>query len=721
MYQKFYTHYDPKSADRLGIIYTPIEIIQFILSGADHLLSKYFDTNIHNPNINVLDPCTGTGTFMAELLKYLSPERLSIKYKNALFANELSFSAYFIACLVIEYTYFILTNIYKPFTNLALMDTLDNSSPLNKEKIQQKLFIDNSIESRPTVQMQNTKKMHIILGNPPYNTGQNNYNEFNANRKYEQIDERIQNTFRKESTAQKINLEDIYIRFFRYAMDRLDKKQGGIIAFITNNAYTYGIGFSGFRRVINKEFDYIYIVDLGGNIRKKIGVDGLSGTIHNVFGVMVGVCITFLIKLPADKPPASQMFYHAVPEVWIKEKKLSFLQQHHLSKLPFKKIFPDKHLHWFNHTHNDWDTLIPVCTKYSKYSKAPHEINAIFKYYHLGVSTGRDKWLIDKNKDNLAKKVSHFISIYNASVNDPTFADKYTIQWGRELEDCADRRVLFTFEKELIAETMYKPYLKIYFYCEDKLAQRTYSVRRVFGSKGDKSNTAIAFSGICHKKEFSCLAVKNIINGDCLETSQTLPFYIYTNNGANERIENITNWGLKQFILHYKNEAITKRNIFHYVYAVLHNPEYKKKYKYNLSRTFPHIPFYKDFYKWVSLGKQLMHLHLNYENIDPYPLKMHTTDAPVTNLKGKVVGDTLVLDSATTFYSIPKEAYEYTIGSKSILKHLLTNFKRRKLSSDTYPSRFDIYEYNDHKNYVILHFRKLCRVSIETVNLLNTI
>jgi len=286
LYQSFYKAYNPKDADKLGIIYTPEEAAQFMIEGADHLIFKHFGKTLGDKGVEILDPDTGTGTFITELIEYLPPEQLEYKYEHEIHCNEVSLLPYYIANLNIEYTYKQKMGVFKEFENICFVDTLDNTGFEHTGK-QLNFFgiVDKNIER---IARQNQKKIMVVIGNPPYNANQANENDNNKNREYPEIDARIKDTYIYESTAQKTKVYDMYARFYRWASDRLDKN--GIIAFITNSSFLDSRTFDGFRKVVSDEFSHIYIVDLGGNIRKN---PKLSGTTHNIFGIQTGVAIVW--------------------------------------------------------------------------------------------------------------------------------------------------------------------------------------------------------------------------------------------------------------------------------------------------------------------------------------------------------------------------------------------------------------------------------------------
>jgi len=294
IYENFYKVYNPKGADRLGVVYTPNEIVKFMIESTDWLLEKHFGKSLGDKNVEILDPAAGTGTFVAELIEHINAHSLPYKYENEIHANEVAILPYYIANLNIEFTYQQKMNEYVEFRNICFVDTLDNIAAL-EHKGQHSFAYGISSENADRIKRQNEKKISVIIGNPPYNANQANFNDFNKNRFYDHIDKRIKESFVRESTAQKTKVYDMYARFYRWAMDRIDKN--GIIAFVTNRSFIDSRTFDGFRKIVEDEFDYVYIVDTRSDVRAN---PKIAGTSHNVFGIQTGVAIMFLVKVDKD-------------------------------------------------------------------------------------------------------------------------------------------------------------------------------------------------------------------------------------------------------------------------------------------------------------------------------------------------------------------------------------------------------------------------------------
>jgi predicted helicase len=621
------------------------------------------------------------------------------------------------------------------------VDTLDNVAGLRRYTGQHvgDLF-GLGEENIERIKRQNRRKISVVIGNPPYNANQANENDNNKNREYPDIDARIKDTYIKASTAQKTKAYDMYARFFRWASDRI--AENGVVAFISNRSYVDSRTFDGFRDVVTREFNEVHIVDLGGDVRAN---PKLSGTRHNVFGIQTGVAIGFLVK--RAKALGCRIFYSRRPEMETAEEKLAWLSKARLSGIERSEIRPDAKHNWLNLTDNDFDTLLPVASKMAKAAKKMGQEKAIFKLFSLGVVTNRDEWVYGDDPDGVAIKVCALIDGYNAErarlsgthANDLASKLDHSIKWTRAVKRDLVKGVAYEFDNKLLIDSLYRPYVKKTLYFSQQLNEMQYLQREVFGL--GLSNVAIAISGAPAAKPFQTLACDVVPCLDELEKTQTLPLYRYAKSG--ERIDNITDWALKQFRDRYKSgppspqpspatgrggksakaQAIGKEDIFHYVYAVLHDPVYRKKYALNLKREFPRIPFYVDFWQWTAWGRELMNLHIGYEQVEPWPLQRHDAPdekarkngaAPKATLKADKHNGRIVLDSETTLTGIPREAWDYKLGNRSALEWILDQYKEKKPRDPTIRERFDTYRFVDYKDKVIDLIARVTRVSVRT-------
>jgi predicted helicase len=410
LYEDFYKAYNKKAADRLGVVYTPGEIVRFMIRSADWLCEKHFGKNLEDQGVEILDPATGTGTFIVELLEYFrgNHEKLRRKYKEELHANEVAILPYYVANLNIEATYQAITGQFAEFENLCFVDTLDNVDGLGIHSgYQFDLLGSLTDENIERIKRQNRRKISVIIGNPPYNANQQNENDNNKNRAYAHIDDRIKRTYIKASTAQKTKLYDMYARFYRWASDRLGDE--GVLAFVTNRSFIESRTFDGFRKLVTNDFQEIWVVDLGGDVRAN---PKLSGTKHNVFGIQTGVAIAFLVKRRGSSE--SSIFYARRPEDQTAEDKLSWLNGASLDVVKFERIKPTATGDWINQAvDNGWRDFVPIVDPGTKAAAERNRERAIFKLYSNGIVTARDEWMTDPNFETLKTKSSHFSTVYS--------------------------------------------------------------------------------------------------------------------------------------------------------------------------------------------------------------------------------------------------------------------------------------------------------------------
>ena len=710
LYENFYKAYNPKAADRLGIVYTPNEIVRFMIESVDFLTHKHFGKLLADKDVEILDPATGTGTFITELIDYLPQQSLEHKYKHEIHCNEVAILPYYIANLNIEYTYKQKMGVYEEFENICFVDTLDNTSFAGK---QLDLFAM-SVENTARIKRQNDRTISVIIGNPPYNAKQENFNDNNANRYYTAIDKLIKESYIKYSKAQNnIVVYDMYTRFIRWASDRLGKN--GVIAFITNSSFIDGRAFDGFRKAVSDDFSYIYIIDLHGDVRKN---PKLSGTTHNVFGIQTGVAIMFLVKKLNSDFNNCQIFHIRRPDFDTASDKLKFLSQTKFNQIPFEHITPDKNYNWINQSDNDFETLLPLIDKDVKAGKGE---KAIFKLFSSGLKTQRDEWVYDLSEEYLANKMKFFVEIYqNQFEKQPEEELSKQIKWDEDLKNYFKRGIKKEFDEKSIHLSLYRPFYKEHLYFDQHFNGRTYQWFNIY-NKND-INYYMSVPGIGASKPFQCLITNQITCLDFLEKTQCFSLYRYDREG--KRIDNITDWGLKQIQTHYQDSTITKIDIFHYTYAVLHNPGYRTKYELNLKREFPRLPYYENFHKWVNWGKQLMELHINYETVIPYqltsvdiPLK-DNQKTPKPKLKADKTSCCIILDDVTTLSGIPNIAWEYMLGNRCALEWILDQYKEKKPKDPTIAEKFNTYRFADYKEQVIELLMRVCTVSVETMNII---
>jgi predicted helicase len=723
--ENFYKVYNPKAADRLGVVYTPNEIVRFMIESADWLCEKNFGRNLIDRDVEILDPATGTGTFVCELLEHFrgQPAKLKHKYKEELHANEVAILPYYVANLNIEATYAAITGEYADFPNLCFVDKLDNVAGLRKYSgHQDTLFGSLSEENVERIKRQNRRKISVVIGNPPYNANQFNENENNKNREYPDIDKRIKETYIAASTAQKTKLYDMYARFFRWASDRL--AENGVLAFISNRSFIDTRTFDGFRDVVSREFNEVWVVDLGGDVRSN---PKLSGTRHNVFGIQTGVAISFLVK--RHKAQGCRIFYVRRPEFEAREDKIAFLGHAKVSDLVFEEIQPDGKHNWINLTQNDFESLMPVATKETKATKKSSREKAIFKLYSLGTSTNRDEWLYDSDPRVLQAKACYLIDHYD---DHKAGCDSFgaEIKWSETLKRRAQAGIREFFDKSRIRSASYRPFFRVHLYQSPLFIDRPGASEGMFPVVAENDPVCIVLTDPTGMKPWLVSAVSHLPDLHYVGAAAGTVCLARSRHKNGEVLDNITDWSLEQFKKHYQpgraksKRLIAKEAIFHYVYGVLHDPVYREKYAINLKREFPRIPFYTDFWRWSDWGEELMKLHTGYESVTPAKLKrIEIPDdgarksgvAPKPLLKVDKEGGRILIDGETTLAGIPLEAWQYQLGNRTALEWVLDQYKERKPKDPTIREKFDTYRFADYKEKVIDLLARVTTVSIRTV------
>lgn len=739
IYENFYKVYNAKAADRLGVVYTPNEIVRFMIEGADWLCEKHFGRNLIDKDVEILDPATGTGTFICELLEHFrgQPKKLAHKYRHELHANEVAILPYYVANLNIEATYAAITGEYAEFENLCFVDTLDNVG-LHTSAVGANLDLFGSVseENVARIKRQNSRKISVIIGNPPYNANQANENDNNKNRQYPQVDARIRSTYAFESEATKVNkVYDMYTRFFRWASDRL--AADGVLALVTNRSFIDSRTFDGFRKVVAQEFAEAYVVDLGGDVRAN---SKLSGTKHNVFGIQTGVAISFLVKhhRPISQKRGCRVLYARRPELETAEEKLAFLGSARFGELEFEETKPDLKGNWIDLTGTDFDRLIPIASKEAKAVANPAQARAIFKAYSLGINSSRDEWVFDHEQSPLREKTNFLVSVFNdalkrRSVSTPAIPDE-RIKWSAELLARFARRLPLT-PADRVARATYRPFVKRWHLYDGQVNKRLHLLPE-FQPTGNEPNTylLIPASGSTARVPFGTFATSNLpdLNFFTPDPAHFVAPHVYDSDG--QRIDNITDWSLAEFKKHYqpgrgkKAQPITKEAIFHYVYAVLHDPQYRETYAQNLKREFPRIPMYGDsdtnFWQWAAWGEALMALHIGYEQVAPFALVrrdvpdekvLASGQSPKCILKSDKDAGTITLDSETTLTGVPREAWGYVLGNRCAIDWVLDQYKEKKPKDPTIREKFDTYRFKDHKEKVIDLLTRVTTVSVETV------
>ena len=726
-YEKFFQGFSEDVADTHGIVYTPQPIVDFMVNSVAHILKTEFGRSLSDTGVHIIDPFVGTGNFIVRLMRDIQGTALEEKYRYELHCNEVMLLPYYIASLNIEQEYFQRTGAYLPFEGIALADTFELLEPDQGE-----LF---TRENTERVKKQRAADMFVVIGNPPYNAWQVNDSDNNRNRKYETMDARITDTYAADSKATlKSALYDPYIKAIRWASDRIGDE--GVVAFVTNNGFLEGLAFDGMRKHLSADFNAIYILDLGGNARKRLKVSNA-----NVFGIRVGVSINLFVKNkqnPSEKP---NIFYHRTDDLWKKKRKFNFLDEYqHIGNVEWNPIQPNKQYTWLTEgLHAEFDTFIPIGTKEAKAIKG-EAAGVIFKTYSAGVKTGRDPWVYNFNRDALNENIHGMIRAYNAevdrwqrrenqrvNVNDFVVYDDKKIKWDRELRQHLQRGRHAKWTENKVRNSLYRPFTKSNLFFDRILSNCVYLFPSIFPTSGTESeNRVICLTDKGSEKPFMILmgdqlADLHVVGPGC--SSQCFPFYTYDEDGTN-RQENITNWALAEFRTHYNDDTITKWDIFHYNYGLLHHPIYREKYEMNLKRNLPHIPFAEDFWGFTNAGAQLADLHLNYESYPKYerPELQETPNMQVNwrveRMKFSKDKTQIRYNDYLTLDNIPTEVYEYRLGNRSALEWVVDQYrvktdKRSGIVND--PNRAD------QPRYIVDLIARVINVSLKTVKIVESL
>ena len=723
VYEQFFQGFSVRIADTHGIVYTPPPIVNFMVKSVAYLLQSEFRRSLSDDGVHILDPFAGTGSFIVWMIREIQRSKLRYKYTTEIHCNEVMLLPYYIASMNIEHEYSELVGTYERFGGICLVDTFELAEGTQLSLLTQ--------ENTDRVRRQQDARVFVIIGNPPYNAGQLNENDNNKNRKYPAVDKRVSQTYGKESKATLLRkLNDPYIKAIRWASDRIGGE--GIVAFVTNNSFIDGVTFDAMRRCLEHDFDAIYILDLGGNVRQN---PKLSGTTHNVFGIQVGVSVTFFVKRrDTQSQKQASIYYARVDEFWRKQEKYDFLTEKvHLGNIEWEHIHPDARHNWLTKgIVREFDSFIPIGTKEAKSSKEPN-VETIFKTFSPGVNTARDTVVYDFDKNRLLSRVEQFCDNYNSEVyryiqrGMPKDVDNFVkygvIKWSRNLKRHLRNGDIFNLDEENIRTSLYRPFMKQYLYFSDIIIDELGTNQRFIPNvTAEAENCVICVSGIGSMKPFHCLMTSLLPCFDMVEKTQCFPFYIYDENGTNRR-ENVTDWTLEQFRVKYNNDYISKWDIFHYVYAVLHHPQYRDEYARNLQRELPRIPFATDFWKFAEAGAKLAQLHVNYEEQVEYALiwlenKDIALNWRVEKMKLSKDKTQLMYNDFLTLGGIPPEVFEYPLGNRSALEWVVDQYrvktdKRSGIVSD--PNQ------RDDQQYVVHLIGKVVTVSLETVKIVRSL
>ena len=702
LYEKFFKIAFDKLVKKLGIVYTPIEVVDFIINSVEDILKKEFNRSLTDENVNILEPFVGTGTFISRLLQSgnIKPKDLERKYKKEIFANEIVLLAYYIATVNIENVYHDLNNEteYKEFEGICLTDTFQ----LGEDKKELQLISHSFKENLERVKRQKNAPLQIILGNPPYTIGQNSANDNAQNKKYPILDNRILETYSKDSSAG-LNkaLYDAYIKAFRWATDRLNTKFGGIIRFVTNGAWIDGTATSGFRKNIEKEFSSIYVFNLRGNARTS--GEQRKKEKGNVFGegTKTPVTITLLVKNPNINREKAEIYYYDIGDYLTKEEKLFKIKDFKSigsKKMDWQILNPNEEGDWINQRNDKFKDFIPLIDKDNKNNK-----ETFFTISSNGVITSRDSWVYSYSKNSLEKNMRETIDFYNKevekilkvrnkdknkSIEDIIDTNPRNISWSRALKNKASSYKFDKFNKNDILISLYRPFTKQYLYF-NKFWNETPAQQDKF------RNCTIFTNGISSSKEFSVLIANNIINLDCLEKDNCYPlYYIEEEDKSKSLFETLDGIekenkkdGISDYIFNLAKQKystkITKEDIFYYIYGFLHSEDYKKEFEADLKKLIPRLPLvndYNTFKVYSDIGRELASLHLDYENIERdrniivEGEKTNNFKVEKMRFENKDKKDIIIFNSDIKIKNIPLEAYNYQVNGKSAIEWIMERY-----------------------------------------------
>ncbi len=735
VYENFFQEYCVEKADTQGIFYTPQPIVDFMVNSVEHLLQREFNRSLSDTGVHIIDPFVGTGNFIVRLMQDIRKTSLEEKYQNELHCNENELLPYYIANLNIEQEFWKSTGKYRPFEGIAFADTFELF-----DQAQMSLL---SEENTKRVDRQKEKDMFVVIGNPPYYAGQDDENQNNKKREYPPLDKQIKDTYSKDSKATlNSKLYDLYVRAFFWASKRIGDT--GIVAFVTNNSFISKRTFDGMRKHLAEEFNALYLLNLGGGMRE--GQDD-----SNVFDITLGVSIALLLKTgkPVDSPC---IFYNNETELHSKAHTFDFLNRHqNVGKVTWQEIQPDANHTWLTGgLQEDFFDLIPTGTKEIKENKKITTETAegvIFKDFSLGVSTNRDFWVYNFNQDSLRDNVERMIDTYNAEadrymrqappkpkVDDFVINDATKIKWSSGLKAKLVSGKTTHFSPEKVRESLYRPFSKLHLYFDPRMTtDRTSVFPSIFPIPKTETENQVICVGGYGRKEFAVLMSKLIPNLNLYgDPQQSFPFYTYDEDGTNRR-ENITDWAFAEFQSQYDDNDITKWDIFHYIYGLLHHNGYREKYRENLKDSFPHIPFAENsenFRAFVEAGKQLAHLHLNYESATKYD-GLTLKEKSNTKLNWSVEKMTFENNNTQIKYNdfltiegIPAEAHDYKLGSWSALKWIENQYQI-KVDKDTKRRKgsYIVKDPNreDEPRYIVDLIARVITVSLETVKIVKNL
>ncbi len=726
LYNTFFKEAFRKQSEKLGIVYTPIEVVDFILRATNGILKKHFNTDFNDKNITIFDPFTGTGSFIARLLSkenaLISDEALKEKFQKNLFAFDIVLLSYYIALINITQAAQNRDSSLKNFKNIALTDSLDYLEEKSVKGVFP--FFEDLKENQEIKTTLADQKIQVIIGNPPYSSGAKSENDNNQNLSHPKLEKLVYEKYGKNSTAKAgATTRDTLIQSIRMASDLLNDK--GVLGFVVNGSFIDNKSSDGFRKCVAQEFSHLYVLNLRGNARtsgetrKKKG-DGIFDS-----GSRATVAIIFFVK--DESAPNNTIFYYEVDDYLKREAKLNLLANfENLDFVPFKEITPNDKGDWINQRNDDFGKLIPL--KRDKKLKN----DSIFDLNSNGVVSGRDPWVYNFSPNALKQSVQKCIDTYNADLkrfnahfreafksrakgvksadlykqlNDKEITtDKTKIAWTRALKNhLIKNKNLQESHKDRIRLSLYRPFNKQWLYFDKNLNEAQYQLPKIFPDK-DAQNVVINTT----IRNFSALVSDAIPDIHFIGDANAYPLYYYDDLG--NRHYAISGYALNLFRRHYKDNTIVEEEIFYYIYAILHHKGYLEKYKNSLAKEDPRIALSEDFKELSMLGKELAELHLNYESEEmhasvEYKTLMNAEEKGYYDVvKMTKKGDRIHYNNHIAITKIPKKAFEYVVNGKSAIDWVIECYKKTRDKDSLIENNP-----NDYKGgkYV---FELLCRV-----------
>ncbi|MBO3796493.1 DEAD/DEAH box helicase [Bacillus subtilis] len=712
LYDKFFKVGFKETTDRLGIVFTPVEVVDFIIHSVEDVLKKHFGKSISDEGVHILDPFTGTGTFIVRLLQsgLISKEDLLRKYTQELHANEIVLLSYYIAAINIEETlHSIMKGDYKPFEGIVLTDTFESTE--KADSFEDELFGENN----ERLERQQKEPIFAIIGNPPYSAGQSSENDNNANNEYPSLDDRISNTYAKYTNAKmKKTLYDSFIRAFRWSTDRVGEK--GVIGFVSNGSFIDSQATDGLRKCWYEEFNYIYVFNLRGDARTS-GEQRRKES-GNVFGEgsRTLVAITILVKDGSDN---HEIYYHDIGDYLSKEQKLSTIDEYKsVEGISWDKIIPDDNNDWLNQRDERYQSFVPL------YSDSN---NKIFNEMMIGVTTSRDYWVYGFSKEKTIENAERMVENYNSEIErlkqigesgnvKLINTNGSFVNWSRALKNKFEKSKVISVDRNNVVLSQYRPFCKKWLYYENDIIEmpgryHNFSVNPV-------DFKYIQTLGLGSKRDFSVIMGNYIPNFHLMDTGKVFVNQINDSDSlfVSDSYSNESEYVSKSF-------GMSREELFYYIYAVLHSSQYKEIYKNDLSKEVPRIPLLKNKEKYIEIGRELTNLHLNYETVEPYSdVKVEGKENPsykVVKMKHpkKGVLDKIVFNTDITISNIPKKAYEYVVNGKPAIEWIIDQYQVKTDKNSGIVDDPNLY--SDDERYIFDLLLRIINVSVQTVDLVN--